>query len=115
MEVVYDPPKVYDKGTKLIKFYIKPEVHARFLIFLRYHDFLVQTVFFETIIDLCLTDDEEMFDLIQKIKERSISLRRRRMSDTDFKRMKKNIKDFNLTQEDLDDIFSLIEQERGDM
>ena len=33
----------------------------------------------------------------------------------DFKDMKQNIQDYNLSEEEVDDIFSLIAQERGDL
>jgi len=115
MEITYDPLGYTPEEKKEVSFFIKPETHARFLIFLRYHDFSVQTVFFESIVNLCLADDEDMFKTIQKIKEESVSLRSRKMASVDYKRGREKRRDFNWDKKELEDIFSIIEEEKGDM
>ena len=63
----------------------------------------------------CLDDDEKMFKLISKLKEKKVSRRRKKISEKDFNNMKQNIQDYNLSEEEVDDIFSLIAEERGDL
>jgi len=104
-----------EQEYKKIMFYIQPEKHARFLIFLKYHDFKNQGDFFRAIVQSSLDDDEKMFNLLSKLKEKNVSRRRRKISQKEFKNMKQNTQDFNLSQEEIDDIFSLIAQERGDL
>ena len=104
-----------EQEYKKIMFYIQPEKHARFLLFLKYHDFKNQGDFFRAIVQSSLDDDHKMFDLLLKLKEKNVSRRRMKISQKEFHNMKQNIHDFNLTQEEVDDIFSLIEQERGEL
>ena len=104
-----------EQEYKKVVFYIQPELHARFLLFLKYHDFKNQGDYFRAIVQSCLDDDERMFNLISKLKEKNVSRRRRKISQKEYKNMKQNTQDFNLSQEEIDDIFSLIAQERGDL
>ena len=104
-----------EKEYKKIMFYIQPELHARFLLFLKYHDFKNQGDYFRAVVQSCLDDDEKMFNLISKLKEKNVSRRRKKISERDFKNMKQNIHDYNLSEEEVDDIFSLIARERGDL
>ena len=107
--------KSVEQEYKKVTFYVEPEKHARFLIFLKYHDFKVQGDFFRAVVQSCLDDDEKMFKLISKLKEKKVSRRRKKISEKDFNNMKQNIQDYNLSEEEVDDIFSLIAEERGDL
>lgn len=107
--------KSVEQDYKKVVFFIEPEKHARLLIFLKYHDFKIQGEFFRAVVQSCLDDDEKMFNLISKLKEKNVSRRRKKISERDFKNMKQNIQDYNLTEEEVDDIFSLIARERGDL
>jgi len=104
-----------EQEYKKIMFYIQPEKHARFLLFLKYHDFKNQGDFFRAIVQSSLDDDDKMFDLLLKLKEKNVSRRRVKISQREHKNMKQNIHDYNLTHEEVDDIFSLIAEERGEL
>ena len=79
------------------------------------HDREVQGDFFRAVVQSCLDDDQKMFKLISKLKEKKVSRRRKKISEKDFNNMKQNIQDYNLSEEEVDDIFSLIAEERGDL
>jgi len=106
--------KSVDQEYKKVVFYLQPERHARFLLYLKYHDFKNQGIFFRSVVQACLEDDETMFKLLTEMKE-NVSKRRIKISQKEHAEMKENIKNFNLTQEEVDDIFSLIEGESEDL
>jgi len=104
-----------DGSFKKVIFYLETEKHARFLLHLRYRDFKSQGSFFRAVVDLCLEDDETMFETLQNAKGAIEARSRKRKIRADHYKLKQNIEDYNLTKEELDDLFSLIEEERGDL
>ena len=111
---------VEDKGEdwvpyKKVVFYAEPERHAQFLLFLKYHDFKIQGDFFRSIIDLCIKGEENMFHTLESIKGENFARKRIRSTIREFEVAKQNIEDYNFDQEEIDNLFRLIEEERGDL
>ena len=105
-----------EENRKTIVFYIDEDTHARLRIQLRY-DRLTQTMFFNFLIKGYLENNKHIRDYMDfiiaertKIYKRNIKTRK-----NDRKEESETIEDFALNEEDIKNIFDILERENPDI
>lgn len=106
----------YGKLTKKIIFADTDDRHARFLVRLR-HDGLNQSKFFRMMITGYLKQDDRITDYIDTCKDEAQihSKAKRRKSKKLADTGKQITKDFALSEDEVDNIFDLLEQEHPEL
>jgi len=111
--------KYYDKyGTdyKSLLILILDKLHVDLRIRLR-HDGFSQQNFFTTLVQMYLSNDERMLEVVDHMK--SVLTHRGKQRKEKTKKMiqkgKEIQKQFALSEEDLEDIFDMIAQEHGEL
>jgi hypothetical protein len=95
---------------KKIVLYISDSAHAEMRLKLRYDD-LSQNVFFKKIIAGYLQDDKLMREFIINCNKEKISKRDTRKMKKDDKKIEQEVKDFGLNEDEINDIYDLIESQ----
>lgn len=103
-----------DNNEKKLVFEIDQDLHARFRIALRY-DNLSQSAFIKYIIAGYLTHDPLIRAYMDKVLASRLSGHRKRNRKKDLNEYKKVVEDFALNEEEIKNIFDLIESENPDL
>jgi predicted nucleic acid-binding protein len=93
---------------KKIVIYISDSAHAEMRLKLRY-DQLSQNLFFKKVIAAYLEDDRYMREFILNANKEKISKRDQKKMDKDDKVSNQQIDSFGLNEEEINDIYDLIE------
>ena len=93
---------------KKIVVYVSDSAHAEMRLKLRY-DELSQNLFFKKIIAAYLEDDKYMREFIINCNKQRISKRDQAKMKKDEKKSDQEVKDFGLNEEEINDIYDLIE------
>ena len=99
------------KGYKKVVFYQLTDTHARVLIKLKYDD-LKQQEFFSSLMDAYLEEDENIMDFIHEFKMKKSRMKKKaRLAKRERQKQREIAEQFNLSKEEIEDLFSIIEQE----
>ncbi len=101
-------------GVKKINIFIYDSSHAEFLLKLRY-DKITQKNFFKMIIESYLSDDVDLKRFISKMVDKKLSKRKKKIKDKEEKEQQKLSEDFALDENDIRNIFDIIEKENPDI
>ena len=106
----------YGNNKKKIVFYDTDDRHASLKIKLKYHGF-TQAEFFRAAVTGALTDDESFLNFLLEYKrEKGVqSKRQRKVVEREAEKAKEIKQSFSLGDEEIDDIFDLIEMEHPDL
>lgn len=103
----------YGKKVKQICFDSTNQTHANLKIRLHYDDIKIKE-FFNEVIGAYLNKDEHFMDFIEGLKERKeVSKLKRKKTKYANSKAKSTEKNFALNNAELEDIFDIIEKERG--
>lgn len=103
-----------DNNEKRLVFKIDEDLHARFRIALRY-DSLTQSSFIKYIIAGYLTNDINIRNFIDNALAHKLSEHRKKNRRRDRKEYNKTVNDFALNEEEIENIFDLIESENPEL
>ncbi len=101
-------------NEKRLIFTIDDDLHARFKIALRY-DNLSQSAFIKYIIASYLANNVHIRNLVDEVIIDRLNKRKIKMRSKDRKETSKTINDFALNDEEIQNIFDLIESENPDL
>jgi len=102
-----------DNNEKRLVFKIEEDLHARFRIALRY-DSLSQSAFIKYIIAGYLTNDINLRNFIDNALAQKLSKHRKKNRKLDRKEYIDTVNDFALNEQEIQNIFDLIESESSD-
>lgn len=104
----------YGEENKKIIFSDTGKTHAEFKIKLQY-DSLAQGDFFREVVSAYLSEDEAFMTFLEGMKERlqNQSKRQREVVKKERELSKNTAKDFSLTEQEVENIFDLLERETG--
>lgn len=114
MKKIYNQEIQRVEGIKKVVIHITDGSHAEFLIKLKYHE-LTQKKFFSMMMESYLKDDKDLLYFINKKMEEKISVRRRKNKIKDLEETEETIKNFGLDDEEIENIFDIIEKENPDL
>lgn len=103
-----------DNNNKKLVFNIDEDLHARFKIAL-YYDRLGQSTFIKHIIAGYLTNNKHIRNFIDDLLASSLSASKKRNRKKDRIEQQKTINDFALNEQEIQNIFDLIESENPDL
>lgn len=103
-----------ENNEKKLVFKIDEDLHARFRIALRY-DSLTQSSFIKYIIAGYLTNDINIRNFIDNALADKLSKHRKRNRKLDRKKYDNTVNDFALNEQEIQNIFDLIESENPDL
>lgn len=111
--------KYYEKyGTdyKSLTFYVLDKRHVDLRIRLR-HDGFSQQTFFTSLIQMYLDKDDDMLEVVEKMKAKVTHRGKNKKKKTRnlIQKGKELQKKFALTEDELEDIFDMIAQEHGEI
>jgi hypothetical protein len=104
-------PYIPGTGWKKVHVYVNDASHADLRIKLKYYD-ISQNEFLRTIIEAMIEDNPYMVKLIMEKLDSKKSLRKKNKIKKDTKEKLKTIKDFGLDENDIENIFDMIEKEK---
>ena len=105
----------YGSIIKKICFDSTDKLHADLKICLHYDDIKIRE-FFNEVIKGYITKDEDLMVFIEKLKEKkSISKTRRSKTARDSSKQKNMIKQFGLDEDEIENIFDIIEKENPEL
>ena len=102
-----------NNGKKLV-FNIDEDIHARFKIAL-FYDRMGQSTFIKHIIAGYLTNNKHLRNFIDEILAEKLSKAKKRNRARDRKEENQTINDFALNEQEIQNIFDLIESENPDL
>ena len=106
--------KKYDDQKKVV-FYEAEDKHAKLLIRLHY-DSLKQGEFFRALINGYVEGDENIFRFVQNYKLENIKSKRQvSIAEKEKKKSKHLTKIFSLSDNEREELFDILEEERGDL
>lgn len=114
MSKIYNQEVQRVDGVKKIVIYVTDGSHADFLIKLKY-DELSQKKFFELMLESYLNNDKDFMFFINKKMQEKISKRRKNNKIKDNLAVEETIKNFGLDEEEIENIFDIIEKENPDL
>jgi hypothetical protein len=81
------------------------------------HDGLKQTDFFKSVVYLYLDHPDLFIDILEKIKTKESKFSKTRIAKSInlYKKGIKNMKDYNLSEEEKKSVFDILEHELGDL
>lgn len=102
----------YGNDVKRIVFKVTDHEHAKLIVRLR-HNALTQSEFFKAVIDAVNHDDELILSFIQKHISEKKKMNKERIAKTNkmINKGKQAIKDFSLSDDEVEDVFDLIAEE----
>tara|TARA_A100001515_G_scaffold95792_1_gene76862 strand:- start:555 stop:884 length:330 start_codon:yes stop_codon:yes gene_type:complete len=106
----------HHEDEKKVVFYDSPKRHAEMKVKLHY-DRLTQGEFFRSLITGYIEEDPLLIEFVQNYKEDKgkQSKTQIRKSRKEYKKMYEQKKIFNLGEEEIEDIFDILEQENPDL
>ena len=106
----------YGKIKKRIVFNVSDHEHAKLILRLK-HNSLTQSEFFRAIIEAVNSNDEIMLSFIAECvtKKQKINKQRLRKNNNLIHQGNETLKDFSLSEDDLEDVFDLIAKEFPDL
>jgi hypothetical protein len=107
-------PYIPGTGWKKIILYINDASHADLRIKLRYHD-LSQSEFLRTVIEAMVEENPNILKLIEEKLELRRSIRKKKKITKDFIEKNENERDFALNQDEIENIFDILEKESGEL
>tara|TARA_Y100001938_G_scaffold129247_1_gene183934 strand:+ start:1244 stop:1579 length:336 start_codon:yes stop_codon:yes gene_type:complete len=106
--------KKYDDQKKVV-FYEKEDRHAKLLIRLHY-DSLKQGEFFRALINGYVEGDEDIFRFVQNYKLANTKSKRQvSIAEREKKKTRQLAKIFSLSDDEREELFDILEEERGDL
>jgi hypothetical protein len=107
---------VYGEAGKKIVFYDSEKNHAELKIRLHY-DGLTQSAFFREVVAGYVSQDENIVKFIQEVKERSGSQSKKKMKKISKmnKAKKQTVQKFALDENEIENIFDILEEECPDL
>lgn len=102
----------YGNDVKRIVFKVTDHEHAKLIVRLR-HNALTQSEFFKAVIDAVNHDDELILSFIQQHISEKKKMNKERIAKTTkmIDKGKQAIKDFSLSDDEVEDVFDLIAEE----
>lgn len=107
------PDNTQEKQKELV-FTIDEDLHARFKIAL-FYDRLGQSQFVKHVIAGYLTNNPHIRAFVNEVVEQKMSKKRKKNRKRDAKEEAETINDFALNQDEIENIFDLIESENPDL
>lgn len=102
------------EGIKKVSIYITDSSHAELLLKLRYDD-LTQKKFFKLMIESYLLDDKDFKEFFNKKLEEKLSVRKKKNKLKDTQEQEIIERDFALNEDEIENIFDIIEKENPDL
>jgi hypothetical protein len=107
-------PYIPGTGWKKIILYINDASHADLRLKLKYHD-LSQSEFLRTVIDAMIEENPNMMKLIQEKLDLRTSMRKKKKISKDIFEKNETERDFALNQDEIENIFDILEKESGEL
>jgi hypothetical protein len=101
-------------GWKKVNIYVNDASHADLRIKLRYYN-ISQNEFLRTVIEAMIEENPHMVSLVLEKLEKRKSKRVKKNIFKDQKENEKTIRDFALSEDEIEDIFDLLEKENSEL